>query len=410
MIANNDNLEDQIRSIKKELRSRIGDYRALFKEIETHVASEIKRIRQDNIQGRAIPQINFQDLNQINEEEINRIKRAGCLVIRNTLPNDEVKEQNEKLGRYIADNGYYEVKIDPEMDQYFDQLKSGRPQIFGLYWSQTQVWARQHPNLAAARSFLNRLWEYQSLGKQHFDPDRECSYADRVRRREPGSGSLGLSPHVDSGSVERWLDENYRQVYRHIFEGNWHQYNSFDGAYRTQVKEIPSPAVCSVFRSFQGWTALTEQGPGDGTLMLIPTAASMPYMLLRALQDDVPNDELCGARPRRAMVVTPQWHQLLLEGLISIPKVYPGDTVWWHPDTIHAVEEKHTGRGYSNVIYIAAAPWCEKNASFLPKQAVVFLSGKSGPDFSAENYEIAYQDRARLGDLTALGKQQMGLD
>jgi len=175
MTANNDKMADQIRSIKKELRNGIGDYRALFKEIETHAASEIKRIRQENTQGRAVPQINFQDLNQITEADRDRIKRAGCLVIRNTLPKDEVSAQNEKLGRYIVDNGYYEVKIDPEMDQYFDQLKSDRPQIFGLYWSQTQVWARQHPHLAEARSFLNRLWEYESLGKQHFDPDRECS-------------------------------------------------------------------------------------------------------------------------------------------------------------------------------------------------------------------------------------------
>ena len=410
MTAINDNMEDQIRSIKKELRSRIGDYRGLFEEIETHLVSEIDRIRQDNSQGGAVPQIDFQELNQISEAEKNRIKLAGCVILRNTLPQDEVREQNKKLERYIIDNGYYEVEIDPAMDQYFDQLESDRPQIFGLYWSPTQIWARQHPHLARVRSFLNHLWEYQSLGKQHFDPDRECTYADRVRRREPGSASLGLSPHVDSGSVERWLDENYRHVYRHIFDGNWRQHNPFDGAYRTQVKEIPSPAVCSVFRTFQGWTALTEQGPGDGTLMLIPTAASMPYMLLRALQDDVPEDELCGALPRRAMVITDQWHRLLLAGLVSIPKVHPGDTVWWHPDTVHAVEEEHTGRDYSNVIYIGATPWCEKNVSFLPKQAEAFLAGRSSPDFSAENYEMTYQNRAGLDDLTSLGKRQMGLD
>ena len=93
----------------------------------------------------------------------------------------------------------------------------------------------------------------------------------------------------------------------------------------------------------------------------------MPYMLLRALQDDVPEDDLCGALPRRAMVINEQWHQSLLDGLVLIPKVYPGDTVWWHPDTIHAVQEEHSGEGYSNVIYIGASPYCEKKAAFLPK-------------------------------------------
>ena len=58
-----------------------------------------------------------------------------------------------------------------------------------------------------------------------------------------------------------------------------------------------------MFRTFQGWTALTRQGQGDGTLQLIPIANSMVYMLLRALQDDVPDNELCGAKPGRALSV-----------------------------------------------------------------------------------------------------------
>ena len=52
--------------------------------------------------------------------------------------------------------------------------------------------------------------------------------------------------------------------------------HAFDGEGRTQTREIPSPAVCSAFRTFQGWTALTRQGPGDGTLKLVPIARTMP--------------------------------------------------------------------------------------------------------------------------------------
>ena len=62
--------------------------------------------------------------------------------------------------------------------------------------------------------------------KRHFDPDETPAYADRIRRRPPGSASLGLSPHVDGGSVERWLDENFRKVYRHVFSGDWQDYNA----------------------------------------------------------------------------------------------------------------------------------------------------------------------------------------
>jgi hypothetical protein len=408
MTEQKENFAEQIRKVKKELRAQIGDYTKLFTEIEAYTRKEIDRIKQESASDSAVPSIEFGGLDQADSADIKRVKRAGCVIIRNTLPREEVIEQNEKLGQYITDNGYYEVKIDPKKDQYFGELQSGRPQIFGIYWSPTQIWARQHPHLARARSFLNRLWIAESEGSRHFDPDRECTYADRVRRREPKSASLGLSPHVDAGSVERWLDENYRKVYRHIFNNDFSQYDPFDGAYRTQVKEIPSPAVASVFRTFQGWTALTEQGPGDGTLMLVPTTATMPYMLLRALQDDVAEDDLCGAMPRRAMVINRQWHRVLLDGLVTIPKVYPGDTVWWHPDTIHAVEEEHSGEGYSNVIYIGAAPYCEKNAAFLPRQAEAFLAGKSSPDFADEDYEITYPNCAKLEDLTDLGKIQMG--
>ena len=107
--------------------------------------------------------------------------------------------------------------------------------------------------------------------------------------------------------------------------------------------------MCSVFRTYQGWTALTPQGPGDGTLQLMPIARAIVYLLLRPLQDDVPEDELCGAQPGRALSSLSDWHPALLPALTPIPLVEPGDTVWWHPDIVHAVEDRHGGQGYSNV-------------------------------------------------------------
>ena len=89
--------------------------------------------------------------------------------------------------------------------------------------------------------------------------------------------------------------------------------------------------------------------------------------------------------------------------------VEPGDTVWWHPDVIHAVEDVNRGDGYSNVIYIGAAPYCAKNVAYLEGQSQAFLRGASAPDFAAEDYETTYQGRATLDDLTVLGQRQMGL-
>jgi hypothetical protein len=269
--------------------------------------------------------------------------------------------------------------------------------------------ARQAESMAKTKAFLNNLWISRRNGEVYFDPNRECIYADRTRRRVPGDATLGLSPHMDAGSVERWLGENYQKVYRHVFSGNWRDYDPFDGAYRVQAEEIPSPAVCSAFRSFQGWTALTPQGPGDGTLQLIPIAKGIVYILLRALRDDVPENILPGAEPCRALSASEQWHTPLLAGLCPIPQVEPGDTVWWHPDVVHAVEDEHHGKGYSNVIYIGAAPYCEKNAVYLEKQKKAFMAGESAPDFAAENFEMKYKDRAAVDDLSELGKRQMGI-
>ena len=87
----------------------------------------------------------------------------------------------------------------------------------------------------------------------------------------------------------------------------------------------------------------------------------------------------------------------------------PGDTLWWHPDTLHAVESEHHGKGYSNVIYIGGTPRCEKNRLYTEKQAQAFLAGKSAPDFAAEDYEVDFKGRATIDDLTELGRAQMGL-
>ena len=59
-----------------------------------------------------------------------------------------------------------------------------------------------------------------------------------------------------------------------------------------------------------GWTALTPQRTNAGTLNLVPIANAMAYVLLRALQDDVADDDLCDAAPGRALSISEKWHPL----------------------------------------------------------------------------------------------------
>ena len=399
-------------AIQRQLRGEVAELGRRHARLTEALNDETSAIRAEQAQGGAVPQVRYGDVaaGRVSPAEVAHIKRRGCLVIRGVFDPAEVHAWNEDIVRYIDEVRYVERMAEKDgLDRYFSALGSSRPQIFSLYWSRPQMLARQHPNMAAARAWLNRLWTFDKGGTRYFDPDRQFNYADRIRRREPGDSTLGLSPHSDGGSVERWCEPTFRHVFREVFQGDPLAFDPFDAEGRTVTREIPSPAVCSAFRTFQGWTALTRQGPGDGTLKLVPIARTTPWMLLRALQPDVPEGDLCGAQPGRALGASERWHPELLAGLVPIPEVGPGDTVFWHSDVVHAVEDQHTGSGYSNVIYIGSAPWCDKNATYAPRQAAAFLAGRSSPDFAPEDYEVDFPGRARLEDLSPLGQMQMGL-
>ncbi|OED36200.1 hypothetical protein AB833_28170 [Chromatiales bacterium (ex Bugula neritina AB1)] len=360
-----------------------------------------------------VPEISFTAVkNQgVSRSDIAAIRERGCVIIRGVFSETTAKDWNAELGDYLYSNNYLErAKEKAGLDNYFGDLKDAKPQIYGVYWSRPQVMARQAESMAVTKRFLNRLWNTSAPAGPEFDPDTDYAYADRTRRRAPGDTTLGLSPHMDAGSYERWVDPAFQKIYASVFTGRFDQFDPWNAAYRTQTREYSSPAVSSMFRTFQGWTALTEQGPGDGTLELLPIAKAISYVLLRALQNDLPDTELCLARPGRALGVSETWHPDLTPGIIPIQTVAPGDTVWWHPDVVHAVGKEHTGNEYASVIYIGASPACSKNRTYALRQAESFKTGASAPDFAAEDYEINFTGRARPEDLSELGRQQMGLE
>ena len=407
------NYDQDIIEAKKILRNKSKNYKENFKKIEKFIEKEVQEIQKlQNSNSAIVPEISFNDLSKSdNSNIIDTIKRRGCVVVRDVFDDKQINEWNSDIEDYIKKNNYYELqKEKADLDKYFSDLKSGKPQIFGLYWSKTQTKIRQSEELHRVKKWINNLWTFQYPGYQVFDPNKELIYADRVRRREPGDSTLGLSPHCDAGSIERWIECNYQKIYEKVFSDQFEKYDPFEAKYREKTDLIQSPAVSNTFRTFQGWTALTKQGPSDGTLQLIPIAKGMTYILTRALLDDVPENELCGSKPARALSANKEYHSLLLQGLVSIPAMNPGDTVWWHPDVIHAVEDKHTGKGYSNVIYVGSMPLCEKNLEYAKRQAQSFLKGESPPDFAAEHYETNFLGRATTEDLTSLGKKQLALD
>ena len=222
------NIEQLIKEEKKILRSKSKNYKENFSKIENFIEKEIVQIENSKKSSEnIIPEINFKDLSDNLFEFKNELKKRGCVIIRDVFDDTLMHQMNKDLESYIEENNYYEdQKKKADIDKYFSDLQSGKPQIFGLYWSKTQVNIRQSNELDIVKKWLNKLWINEHDGETIFDPNHELVYADRVRRREPGDKTLGLSPHCDAGSVERWVDKGYQGVYEKIFSDNFSEYGT----------------------------------------------------------------------------------------------------------------------------------------------------------------------------------------
>jgi Protein of unknown function (DUF1479) len=397
---------------KAELRQRIGDYAQVFNEVERAMRAEVDAVvAAREASGEVWPVVQFADIagGTVPDDVRAAVRRRGCAVVRATFDRERAETWDRQLVAYVEENNFADTYRYLD-DGVFGGLAAGVPPIFPVYWSRPQMEAREDDAMVVTRQFLNSFWKHESMGKEWFDPSRDSAYPDRVRRRPPGTTSDGLSPHTDSGSVERWLLPAYQNVFRHVFDGRWRDYDPWDGAYRTDVDEYPSIVMCSAFRTFQGWTALSEMEPGEGVLHVVPIPGAMAYVLLRALQDDVPDDDLCGAVNGQALPITEQYHGVLLPALTPIPTVRPGDTVWWHGDMIHSVAAVQDQQGWGNVMYIPASPWCAKNAAYAARCGDAFVAGRSPDDFAAEDYEVSWTGRTTPADLSPVGRAQLGLE
>jgi len=402
-----------IRQMKRELRAQIGDVQAVFDRLHAKIADRVAEIAALKKSGDPVwPVIPFADVKNgtLSEAQRAAVKRRGCAVIKGHFPREQALAWDNAMLDYLDRNHFDEVYKGPG-DNFFGTLTASRPEIYPIYWSQAQMQARQSEEMAQVQSFLNRLWTFESNGKQWFDPDVSVIYPDRIRRRPPGTTSKGLGAHTDSGALERWLLPAYQQVFARVFDGNVDQYDPWNAAHRTDVEEytVDNTTKCSVFRTFQGWTALSDMIPDQGLLHVVPIPEAMAYILLRPLLDDVPEDELCGVAPGRVLPISEKWHPLLIEALTSIPALEAGDSVWWHCDVIHAVAPVENQQGWGNVMYIPAAPMCEKNLAYAKKVKAALETGASPGDFPREDYETDWQDRFTLNDLNIHGKRALGM-
>ena len=336
------------------------------------------------------------------------MRRRGCAVIRGQFDHDRARGWDAELVDYVDRNGFAEQYRGPA-DDFFASVGS-KPEIYPIYWSRPQMEARQSDEMARVQTVLTGLWRHESDGVQWFDPGRDSLYPDRIRRRPPGTSSAGLGSHLDPGTLDLWMTRAYQQAFRHLFDGTVEQYDPWDAAYRTAGPQYPGTTMCSVFRTFQGWTALSDMAHDQGVLHTVPIPGAMAYLMLRPLLADVPDDDMCGVTINRTFPVTEQWHPLLRRALTGIPDVRAGDTVWWHCDLIHAVAPVEDQQGWGNVMYIPAAPWCPRNERYATRVRAAFKAGSSPDDFPAEHYERDWDGRFTAADLNETGRRGLGLD
>lgn len=403
------------REIKAALRARIEasgrTVAEVFAVVEERVAARVAEIQAEKARGETVwPVIDYADIENgtVSAEQLAKLHRRGCLVVRGHFDRAQALAWDSDIVDYVEKNSFFENYAGPG-DDFFGSVGS-KPEIYPIYWSKAQMQARQSDRMARVQAFLNSQWKSESDGVQWFDPGRDSLYPDRIRRRPPGADSNGLGAHCDPGTLDLWMTEAYQKAFRHLFDGTVEEYDPWDAAHRTSGPQYPGSTMCSVFRTFQGWTALSDMDHDQGVLHTVPIPEAMAYLMLRPLLADVPEDDMCGVTTNQVFPANERWHPLLMQALTGIPDVKAGDSVWWHCDMIHSVAPVTDQKGWGNVMYIPAAPWCPRNEQYAVNVRESFVTGSSPSDFPEENYERGWSDRFGVDELNETGRRGLGLE
>jgi hypothetical protein len=148
------------------------------------------------------------------------IRERGCCIVKDVVSESQALQWKQSLLGYLKNHP--DIPGVPPDD----------PQVWKAYWTPAQVEARSHPSMIACQRAMSRLY---SVGPDNeVDLDSQVMYADRFRVRPPGN-SYTLPPHLDNGSLERWENEEYSEVYQAIWEGRWEDYDAWDMNHRAEA-------------------------------------------------------------------------------------------------------------------------------------------------------------------------------
>lgn len=359
-------------------------------EAETEVIAE---------QGsKYVPQLNWQDIvdndYKLPQEFADLFKQRGAIMIDGLIPEETIDTWFQELVDFCKEH--------PETAGYtFPNPASW----YNVFWSKPQVEARSHPNMQKLMNLMSKQF-YVKDPNTLIDLDTQIVYGDRIRIREPGTKAK-LSLHLDSSSIERWEDDNFRKVYHEIFSGDWENWEPFKLDARAYANEniyhdtVARDTICSSLRTLQGWLALSDNKTGEGTLKVLPNIkTTMAYIMLRPLfwkdpasgniddyEMDLTTSKFPGTNPSTGQLFVPDefFHHLQQNrSCVGIPDVKKGSFVFWHCDLPHEVDKEHNGPGHSSVFYYGQTPLSLVNIEALLDTKNAFLENISPEDYRSQ--------------------------
>ncbi|GAA5864123.1 hypothetical protein JCM8547_005143 [Rhodosporidiobolus lusitaniae] len=424
-------LEQRFSDLKKSLWND-----GMIESWRSVLAALAERTEEIKEKGAAtIPQLDYKDIaaGKVSAAMVDEVKRVGTVVVHGAVPEQEALKWKSDLIDYI--------KLNEEHARGFPAENTV---VWELYNSKSQTRARTHPGILNTQRFLLSFFGTS-------DPTtpisvQPISYHDRLRIRPPGDVAMSLGPHIDGGSLERWEDPEYRRAWRAILAGGPEphiRHDSWDLTPRLEANQdyYNGAGQCSVLRMFQGWTALSNTAPGEGTLQVFPDLdLATAYVILRPFfrerrgregklgfddwEPAVDDTAFPGSVKGKGQEMNAQTHPHLRlnDTMVSVPRVFPGSQVhvvlssypflslaYWHCDGIHAVESQHHGSGDSSVLYIPAVPLTEANARYLRTQRDRFEASRPAPDFPGGPGESLFKGVGEEKDiLTEEGRVALG--
>ncbi|KAL0063218.1 hypothetical protein AAF712_009916 [Marasmius tenuissimus] len=433
---------EHLLKIKKEIAESFPDFEAnatkAWQEIIAEIAQTATKVSAAG--SDYIPQVKFSELDKLSPEQIAEIKRKGTIIIRDIVEDAEAAKWKTSLEEFVKANPK-RIEGFPEEDLQFFQLYNHPCDQLSFpieVGPNLKLKLARTPNVLATSIWLNNLYSTPpDANLEGVDLSTPLSYADRFRIRHPGGNFQALPPYVDGGTIERWEDPAFHSCFNDILSGNWRSHDPYElgGRLNARTSIYHRGSQTSIFRSFQGWLAMSKTGPKRGTLRVYPDVLlSNAYLILRPFfrstvgpdakdylkpeswKFDISYPEFPGLQAKESGFSSPKPtpeehpHMLLDKMIVSIPEVSPGDAVFWHCDVVHSVESEHSGDEDSAVMYIPAVPTTPLNQAYIEKQREAFLKGVAPPDY--QKVKVDEADLVGIGKaddiLSPLGRRAMG--